>query len=150
MLPTKSFSEILHEWAEAFMHRSFRDFKRVMDESGLSPSQINGLMRLYYRGACGVSDIGEHLSISNAAASQMVERLVQLGLLVRTESQEDRRVKQLTLTEEGRSLVERAVAARRGWLEELTCTLTPEQQEKIAAALVILTDAAHNLQNGEK
>ncbi len=85
MLAVKSFSEVMGEWAEVFMHRSFRDFKRFMDDAGLSPSQANALMRLYHGELCGVSDIGGHLGISNAAASQMVERLVQMGLLERTE-----------------------------------------------------------------
>ena len=50
MLAVKSFSEVMGEWAEVFMHRSFRDFKRFMDEAGLSPSQANALMRLYHGG----------------------------------------------------------------------------------------------------
>jgi hypothetical protein len=80
MLAVKPFSEVLGEWAEVFMHRSFRDFKRFMDDSDLSPSQTNALMRLYHGKLCGVSDIGRHLGISNAAASQMVERLIQQAL----------------------------------------------------------------------
>jgi DNA-binding MarR family transcriptional regulator len=145
MSPAKLFSEVLHEWAAVFMHRSFRDFKRFMDEAGLSPSQVNALMRLRYGKQCGVSDVAEHLGITNAAASQMVERLVQMGLMQRTEAQDDRRVKHLTLTEAGRALVERGVDARRRWLEDLTCTLTPEQQEIIANALTMLTEAARRL-----
>ena len=80
MPTTEQFTRAFHEWSEVFMRRSMRDFKRFMDDSGLSPSQINALMRLHYRGKCGVSDIGEHLGVTNAAASQMVDRMVQLGL----------------------------------------------------------------------
>ena len=70
MLDVKPFSEVMGEWAEVFMHRSFRDFKRFMDEAGLSPTQANALMRLYHGKLCGVSDIGGHLGITNSAASR--------------------------------------------------------------------------------
>lgn len=124
------------------MHRSFRDFKRFMDEANLSPSQIGALMRLYHGSACGVSDIGSHMGITNAASSQMVDRLVQMNFLQRAENPQDRREKQLTLTPQGRSLVERGIEARRSWLESLTTNLTPEQQAMIANALTMLTEAA--------
>ena len=77
------------------MRRSFRDFKRYMDESNLSPTQVNALMYLYYHNMGGVSDLGDHMGISNAAASQMVDRLVQAGLFERTECLEDRRIKEM-------------------------------------------------------
>ena len=147
MLAVKSFSEVMGEWAEVFMHRSFRDFKRFMDDAGLSPSQANALMRLYHGALCGVSDIGGHLGISNAAASQMVERLVQMGLLERTEDSQDRRARQLKLTSQGQALVERGIEARRAWMESLTTNLTPIQQAMIAEALSMLTEAARKSEN---
>jgi DNA-binding MarR family transcriptional regulator len=142
MSPEQALTEVLQEWSEVFMHRSMRDFKRFMDESGLSASQANALMRLYHEGACGVSDIGSQLGFTNAAASQMTERLVQMGLVERSEQPEDRRVKQLSLTPNGRALVERGITARRAWMEALTAKLTPEQQALVAQALVLLTEAA--------
>jgi len=150
MLAVKSFSEVLGEWAEVFMHRSFRDFKRFMDEAGLSPSQVNALMRLYHGGLCGVSDIGGHLGITNPAASQMVERLVQMGLLVRNEDRHDRRARKLELTGDGRALVERGIEARKAWMESLTANLTTAQQEKIAESLSMLTEAARKSENWTK
>ncbi len=124
------------------MHRSIRDFRRFMEENELSPSQVNALMRLHYGGQCGVSEIAGNLGITNAAASQMVERMVQAGLLLRVEDTNDRRVKTLSLSESGRQLVERSIDARKCWMESLTRELTPEQQEMIAQSLIMLTEAA--------
>ena len=98
MLPDKTYLEVLHEWVEVFMQRSMSDFKRFMDESELSPSQVNILMRLHFRGKCDVSDIGTGLGVSKAAASQSVDRLFQRNLLKRVEDPVDRRFKQVTLT----------------------------------------------------
>jgi DNA-binding MarR family transcriptional regulator len=142
----KPLTAILHEWTEVFMRRSMRDFKRFMDEHGLSPSQVNALMRLHYGGASGVSEIAEHTSISNAAASQMVDRLFQMGLIERTESPDDRRAKHLTLTAAGRSLVEQGIDARRCWMEELVSSFTYDQQAQIGEALMLLTQAARELE----
>jgi DNA-binding MarR family transcriptional regulator len=141
----EQFTEVLHTWVKVFMERSMTDFKRFMDESDLSPSQVNILMRLHFRGMCDVSEIGEQMGVTNAAASQAVDRLVQKSLLERTEDPVDRRVKQLRLSPRGEKLVEESFEARRRWMDELTDVLAPEQQEQIAVALTALTDAARLL-----
>jgi DNA-binding MarR family transcriptional regulator len=142
MSPTKVLSDVIREWAEVFMHRSMRDFRRFMDETGLSFSQINILMRLLHEGSAGISEIGERLGVTNAAASQAVERLVQMGLVERTEDPQDRRAKQLALTPQGRAMIEKGIEARSQWVEQLTDALTPEQQDMIISALTLLTAAA--------
>jgi DNA-binding MarR family transcriptional regulator len=145
MSEVEQFSEVLHAWVKVFMERSMTDFKRFMDASDLSPSQVNILMRLHFRGMCDVSEIGEQMGVTNAAASQAVDRLVQKGLLERTEDPIDRRVKQLRLSPHGEKLVEESFEARRRWMDGLTAVLSPEQQEQVAVALTVLTDAARLL-----
>jgi DNA-binding MarR family transcriptional regulator len=139
----EQFTEVLHTWVKVFMERSMTDFKRFMDESDLSPSQVNILMRLHFRGMCDVSEIGEQLGVTNAAASQAVDRLVGLGLIERTEDPDDRRAKRLTLTQKGRTLIEQGIEARSKWIEGLMDVLTSEQQNMIISALTLLTKAAH-------
>jgi DNA-binding MarR family transcriptional regulator len=124
------------------MHRSMADFRRFMGETSLSFPQINVLMRLYHRGHCGVSDIGTQLGVTNAAASQVIQRLVQMGLVERREDPDDRRAKRLSLTPEGRALIERGIAARRRWIEKLATSLPPDQRQMIIQALTLLTEAA--------
>jgi DNA-binding MarR family transcriptional regulator len=130
------------------MHRSFHDFKRFMDKSGLSASQVSTLMRLYHQRACGVTDIGLTLGITNAAASQLVDKLVGLGLIDRTEDIHDRRVRQITLTEQGRHLIQEGMTAWRGWMEDLTTTLSKDELEAITNALKLLTEASRRLEGG--
>ncbi len=142
MSPTKALTEVIREWSEVFMHRSMRDFKRFMDETSLSFSQISVLMRLKHGGNSGVSEMGGQMGVTNAAASQAVDRLVQLGLIERTEDPDDRRAKRLALTQKGRALIEKGVEARSKWIEGITDALTPEQQNMIISALTLLTEAA--------
>jgi DNA-binding MarR family transcriptional regulator len=136
----------LRTWSEVFMRRSMHDFLQFSRQSGLSMSQINVLFRLNYGGQCGVSDLGEHLGVSSAAASQLVDRLVGQGLLMRSEDPNDRRSRPLTLTNNGKALVQESIEARRRWLEDLTAALPAEQQASIAAALTTLTQAALELE----
>jgi DNA-binding MarR family transcriptional regulator len=123
------------------MHESMRFSK----ESGLSMGQLSTLFRLYHGGICGVSDLGDHLGVTNAAASQMVDRLVQQGYLERTEDPDDRRVKQLRLTPKGVRMVQNSIEVRLRWMEEITAELSPEQQEAITSALSILIEKAQGL-----
>ena len=146
MSQNPAFTQILHDWAEIFMRRSFSDFRHFMDESGLSHSQVSTLMRLHHCASCGVSDIGDHLGITNAAASQLVDRLVQQQLLQRSEDPHDRRFKQVTLTPGGKALIQQGIHARSSWMEQLSDVLAPEEQHTIIQALTLLTQAARRLE----
>ena len=141
MSPTKALTDVIREWSEVFMQRSMRDFRKFMDMTGLSFSQINILMRMLHRGSTSVSEVGEQLGVTNAAASQAVDRLVQLGLIERTEDPADRRAKQLSLTQKGRALIYQGVESRSKWIEGITDSLSSEQQKMIISALILLTSA---------
>ena len=136
------FTEVIRDWSEVFMQRSMRDFRKFMEETGLSFSQINILMRLLHAGNTGVSEIGDQLGVTNAAASQAVDRLVVMGLIERAEDPDDRRAKKLALTPKGRALIEKGIEARSKWVEGLTEAFSPEEQGMIISALTLLTAAA--------
>ena len=108
--------------------------------------QFSILMQLHHRGGCGVSDISERFDISNAAASQLVDKLVQSGYLERAEDPSDRRAKVLNLTDKGRSFVEQGIAERHRWLDELMKNLSTAEKAKVSEALTILTEAAQRLE----
>jgi len=123
MSTAKQFNTALRDWAEIFMTYSMREWVRFVKSSGLSMPQFSTLMRLYYHGGCGISEISAHLDVTAPAASQMVDRLVQMGLLERGEDPNDRRAKQVTLSAKGRALIEKGIEARNRWSEELATKL---------------------------
>lgn len=147
MQTSDRFTQVLQDWSEVLMHRSMHDFIQFSKDSGLSMGQTRVLFHLFHGSSCGVSDIGGLLGVTNPAASQMVHRLVTLGLIHRTEDPDDRRVKQLQLTENGRLIVMERIEARRRWMEQLTYALTSEEQTLIIDALNLLVDAARNLKS---
>ncbi len=141
--------EAIRRWAEVFMHRSMAEMRRFMEAHGLSFAQMSVLFHLHRASACRVSDLGARLDVTNAAVSQLVERLVQSGLVERVEDPRDRRVRRLQLTAAGQALVDQAVAARERWLESVLDRLSPEERERIAEALDLLTEAARRGEGDE-
>ncbi len=138
-------SQSLRAWMDVFMHRSMRGWSHFAKSTGLSMPQFSILMQLHHKGPCGMSAIGERFDISAAAASQLVEKLVQAGYLERTEDPADRRAKLLALSGKGSDLIKLGVEERHRWMDELAATLSLDDQRKIADALDILTNAARNL-----
>ena len=138
-------SQPLRQWVEATTHRSMRDQSRYAKSTGLSMPQFSILMQLHYRGHCGIGDISERFDITNAAASQLVEKLFQSGLLDRAEDPNDRRAKQVTLSAKGRELIDKSIDERFRWVDELVINLKGEEREKVKEALEILTVAAQKL-----
>ena len=147
MPSTKTITKALQEWSEVFMHRSGREFRQFMGRSGLSFSQVNVLMRLFHGSKCGVSGIGEEMGVSNAAASQAVERLVQMGLIERSEDPDDRRHKRLTLTPKGRTLIASGIEDRIAWFADVADGLTADEQQTVIRVLTLLTESARKHEN---
>ena len=139
---TKSPQQAIRTWMDVFMHRSMRGWTHYAKSTGLSMPQVSILMQLHYRGACGLSAISERFDISNAAASQLVDKLVQSGHLARTEDPSDRRAKLLDLSAKGRDLIQQGINERYLWMDEVAKTLSAEEKVKVTEALNILTEAA--------
>lgn len=135
----------LRQWMEFATHRSMREWTRFAKSTGLTMPQFSILMQLHHKGRCGVSEISERFDISNAAASQLVDKLVQGGYLERTEDPHDRRARRLNLSAEGKKLVSDGMQERHRWLEKIVASLTEEESRKVTEALNILTERAKKL-----
>ncbi len=77
----------------------------------------------------------ELVKVSLPAASRLVDDLVRRGFAERHEDLEDRRMKRVSLTEDGRAVIRRLNAARLNGLQKFTETLTDSERELIHAAL---------------
>jgi DNA-binding MarR family transcriptional regulator len=140
------FVTTLQEWFEIFRHRLMRSIFAYAKDRGLTMAQFGAMLHIFHKGACGVSDIGSDLGVTNSAASQMLERLVQQKIITRTEDPSDRRVKQIVLTDKGRQILQESSRANQRWLEDLAGKLTPAEQEQVTNSLVILIEKANQLE----
>lgn len=140
------FTQAIRTWMDVFMHRSMRGWGLFAKSTGLSMPQFSILMQLHYKGACGMSEISERFEVSPAAASQLVDKLVQSGYIQREEDPNDRRAKLLNLTDKGRELIRQGIDERYRWVEELAGKLTAEERVQVSEALNIMTRAAQELE----
>jgi DNA-binding MarR family transcriptional regulator len=139
---TSDFYGEMMQWLATFAHRSLEDFHRFTRDAGLTMLQMNVLMRLHYRGACEMNGLIDTMLTSKAAVSQMVDRLIQLGLVERAESLEDRRAKMVSLTRAGQKIVADSIRAREQWLQAVGGRLTEQQKAQIAQALHVLVEVS--------
>ena len=132
------FDEVYDLFSDVLFGGFFR-FARSMD---LSPPQLGILMRLGHGRPLGVSGVGGELSVTSAAASQMIDKLVQLGLVARSEDEEDRRSKRIGLTAAGADTVDRFKASRREWAKGLAARMSEAEAEILLSAIDILLSKA--------
>ncbi len=145
MAHTDALAHALQDWIGELMRNSMCSLLLYMKDNELSMSQVGALFQISH-GKSNVSDLGEGLGITIAAASQMIERLVQQGLVVRVEDPQDRRAKQLALTEKGRRIVQGSVHTRLDWLQHLVAGLSEREREQVAAALRLMTERTRQLE----
>ena len=146
MTKTLPISQSLRSWMDIVMHRSMRGWMTFAKSTGLSMPQFSILMQLHHKGPCGMSEISERFDITAAAASQLTEKLVQGGYIERAEDPNDRRAKSIQLTPKGRELVEAGMTERYRWMDELVSKLSAEDKPKVVEALIVLTEAAKQLE----
>lgn len=144
--PTQ-FSQTLRAWMDAFMHRSMSGWNHFAKSTGLSMPQFSILMQLHHKGPCGMSEISDRFDITAAAASQLVDKLVHAGYLERAEDPSDRRAKLLTLSTSGGELIKQGIEERYRWMDDLATTLSVDDQKKVSAALILLTNAAKEMES---
>jgi DNA-binding MarR family transcriptional regulator len=90
----------------------------------------------YIRGGQGsISELAEAKNISRPAISQVVEVLVQKGLIRRTHDARDRRYIQLTLTDSGNALLDAIFDNTREWMMQTLLPLSDEELYLLAQAL---------------
>jgi DNA-binding MarR family transcriptional regulator len=121
------------------------DFWRYVKSQGLSMPQMMTLRRIHYHGGCNISDISSELGVTSAASSQLLDRLVQQGLVIRSEHPQDRRNKQLALSEKGRRILQEGMRARQRWVQTLIERLNDEERRQVSEALRILIEKTADL-----
>ena len=147
MTGSPQFSQAIRSWMDVFMHRSMRSWNLFAKSTGLSMPQFSILMQLHHRGGCGMSEISERFEVTPAAASQLVDKLVQSGFIKRDEDPNDRRAKLLNLTDKGRELIRQGIEERYRWVDQLAEKLSTEERAQVSDALNIMTRAAHELES---
>jgi DNA-binding MarR family transcriptional regulator len=101
----------------------------------LTPAQVRVMLHLGHRERMTVGEIATALGVSMPAASELVDRLVEAGHLVRTTDPNDRRRVFITATPEARRIGTQLRELRRAQLRQALDHLSPEERPAFVRAL---------------
>lgn len=116
--------------------------EQTIADSGLGESEFRILEALLHKGAMPVNAIGPKVFLTAGSISVAVDRLLKRGLVTRTSSAEDRRVRVVDLTASGRRLIEQAFTAHSRQVDRLAEVLSPKERRQIARGLKAFGKAA--------
>ena len=117
--------------------------RRVRFEStdAVAPHQFSVLNRLEHT-PCTPGELAEIERVSAPSMTRTVARLVELGLVERTDDPSDRRQVILSLTPAATTLLKDIRRKRDAWMSVRVSHLTPEEQVILRQASAILTRVA--------
>jgi DNA-binding MarR family transcriptional regulator len=111
----------------------------------LSQQQVELICAVIVRGSVGMTELGSVLHVEKSSLSNLVDRLEQRGLVVRTRDPNDRRATRVSLTGQGTAV---AVQTRDDVIARLRCQLShlaPAEQDRLAAVARELAQAGQPL-----
>jgi MarR family 2-MHQ and catechol resistance regulon transcriptional repressor len=106
-----------------------------LDGTGLGDSDFRVLEVLLHKGPMPVNMIGPRVFLTPGSISTAVDRLFEKGLVTRVESPDDRRVRIVDLTREGRALIKQLFQAHAKKMEALADVLSPAERKQLMHGL---------------
>lgn len=110
--------------------------------SKLPTAQGEALFSIAFKGEMTISELASHLNITPGAATQLVEALVQAGLLKRQQSEADRRVVSVCLSEKGKARIAEIKKHKMTLIKQTLSALTEAEQAELARLLKKINQAS--------
>lgn len=118
--------------------RSLALYREVMEDYDLTPPQYGVLAALGDEDGLIQRQLGDSLEIDRATLSGILERLGKLGYVARRPDTQDRRAVIVTLTDQGRKLLEDTWPLTNARNEYLLDLLTAEERQQFVDLLRLL------------
>jgi DNA-binding MarR family transcriptional regulator len=106
----------------------------------LGVPQVRALIQLARADGMTMGELARRMGVSCAAATQIADQLVALGLMVRERPDWDRRVVVVRLTERAQATVREALSHRARQVEEVFGQLTEEEARGFAKGIQLLAE----------
>lgn len=148
---TTSTPDELYDLLEQFLMRLLglgeSEGMDALIEMDLSFSQARTLFVLAQRGdTVPINEVAQVLKLSLASTGRNVDQLVTAGLVERREDENDRRIRRVSLTEAGRTIVGKHLDAKRHGLRVFTGNVPAEDRDRLCASLrpILAGDCLNN------
>ena len=113
----------------------------IWSQLDLTILQLKGLILLEARGELAISAIADALGVGRPSASVLVEQMVQMGLVRRSEDVADRRRSLVCLTDQGKDLAARLHRGDEQFMASMFARLDAADLQALEQGLQALTDA---------
>lgn len=117
------------------MHYLNAEENRELTGLGITPSQINALLVLYFNDNLTMGELSAEIYLAESAATRLVNRLVNLNLVRRKGDDKDRRVVRVNLTSYGRQLARLVFERRHFRFNNLANILDADERESLIVSL---------------
>lgn len=132
---TERFTAAIQAIFPKLMHYLNAEEHRELSGLGITPSQINALLVLFFNDDLTMGQLSSEIYLAESAATRLVNRLVNLNLVRRRGDEKDRRVVRVNLTAYGKQL-SRLVFERRSYrFNNLAGRLQPAERETLIVSL---------------
>src|ERR1700733_8686915 len=118
--------------------RRLRVERQAEGLASLSDTQLAALSILEKHSAMSPGELADHEKVQPPSMTRVIAVLEERGLVMRAPHLTDRRQVVLSVTEEGRTVVQRARRRRDVWLAKRLKELTPQERATLRAAAPIL------------
>ncbi len=115
-----------------------------IEATGLCASDFAVLESLLHKGPLPVNTIGKKLLLTSGSITTAVDRLEARGLVRRAEDPNDRRVRLVELTDDGRELIKPAFAQHKRDLDGVASALTADERTTLVNLLRALGTSAES------
>jgi DNA-binding MarR family transcriptional regulator len=105
---------------------------------GITPSQQSALAAIEQKGPLTLGELAGYENVQPPSITRIVGNLEAAALVERTTAVSDRRVSLVQVTEAGRTELGLIRSQRNAWLAERLAQLSPDDLERLAAALPVL------------
>jgi DNA-binding MarR family transcriptional regulator len=105
---------------------------------GITPAKMSALFTVEHLEPVTLGDLAAAEGVRPSSISQLVTALTEAGLLVRIAGDRDRRVSHVSLSQEGRQLLQRARRQRTVWLSRRLARLSSEEASLVLRCLPAL------------
>jgi DNA-binding MarR family transcriptional regulator len=123
---------------ETLMQRLIGGHAPEFTEVGVTMAQAKVLYVVVAAGELRLSELAARLGIGSSSASELVERLVELGFLHRRDDPTDRRQVAITATPDATALLERFRELNERQLRTLLATLDKDELAAVDGAIDVL------------
>lgn len=127
------------------LNRALRDYAPdVWMDLSLTIAQVKSLFFISNQGSTNFRKLAERLKVTPSNVTGIIDRLVEQGLISRTENPADRRVMLLKTTTQGDSLVAALRERRSIYLSKVLFNLSLDELDNVALGMAKLATAAED------